>query len=486
MTTVPESTTVPSNDLRIFFGLIALLSASLSCLLYFASAPWHFSLDDAYIVIDNANTLLSGGIDDSYGQNALVGTTSAVHLVSVAFLGLFMELEAAAFFAVAVFAAFYHVGVARLSVQIYPSKLVAMSAVCLSILAYNSLRQLYGGLETGLAMTAVVWCLSLFLSHSRVALPLLCGVMPFIRPELAALALAILAWRWYHDGFKGDFIVRDTALFLIGAVPWLVWYYLATGHFSSQTGSAKIVFFAEADLPWRVKLLLVGDIALRSGIVPLLFSILIVVKTRFSVPALGFVCAFIGAYVMFLPTGLAHNHSRYLYLLIPIGLAGFTALHRQFNINNPRAIMVIFAGFLLTMPPQITDFKTDVSESAAGDREVVDRAKALLPADARVLIHDAGYFAWRTTFETFDLVGLKTPSSISAHEEYTLPSFGRDRSVALDKIAHQNQITHFIGLNIPFWGDMARGLEKEGWVLDVLHAPDGAGFVIYETSKPVP
>ncbi|WP_380054299.1 hypothetical protein ACFE33_13305 [Falsihalocynthiibacter sp. SS001] len=485
MNTVQIKTGLKVFDNVKFYGIIALLSIAISCLLYFGSNPWHFPLDDAYIVIDNANTLLSGNADDSYSQNALVGTTSAVHLISVAFLGLFVDLPVAAFLAASLFAALYHVGIACLSMQIYPSKLIALLSVCISALAQNSLRQLYGGLETGLAMAAVVWCLSLFLSNSRLILPLLCGVMPFIRPELAALSLGVLVWRWFENGLNLENIARDSTLFLLGIAPWLVWYYFATGHLTSQTGSAKIAFFAEANLPLAEKMSIAGGAIRESAILPLLVGIIFVFRTRFSVPLLVFVCAFLGAYLIYFPSGLYHNYSRYLYILLPLGIVGFVAFLKHIPVTHPVLVTAFFLGLLFLMPPQLNKFHETIIDSADEDRAVVEWANRNLPVDARVLIHDAGYFAWGTSFTTFDLVGLKTPSSIIEHEKYTKPSIGRNRSAALNQIVIKNNITHVVILNTFFWNNMATDLVNEGWTLNAVREPDESGFVIYKIFNPM-
>ena len=58
-----------------------------------------------------------------------------------------------------------------------------------------------------------------------------------------------------------------------------------------------------------------------------------------------------------------------------------------------------------------------------------------VPADARILIHDAGYLAYATRYELIDLVGLKTPESIRFHERYTVPSNGTQRDEAINQIA---------------------------------------------------
>lgn len=187
---------------------------------------------------------------------------------------------------------------------------------------------------------------------------------------------------------------------------------------------------------------------------------------------------------MYLPGGLFHNQSRYLYILSPLGIVGFVALFRHMSAPNPLLITAFFSAMLLIMPPQMNSLRDEVTDSAEDDRAVAQWANSNLPAAARVLVHDAGYFAWRTSFATFDLVGLKTPSSVIEHETYTKPTLGQNRSAALDQIVAKNDITHAVILNTFFWSSLATDLEKAGWTLNPIRQPAGDGFVIYEISAP--
>lgn len=474
--------TFPSNSA--FYVLITLASFTLSATVYYLNTPWIFPLDDAYIVIDNAQTLLLGGVDDSYQQPALVGTTSAVHLLFVAVLGLVFELEIAAFAAAALFAALYVTGLARLLLQISQSRWVAIGATCIALFTSYGFRQLYGGLETGLAMAAVVWSLSLMVSHSHIALPILCGIMPFIRPELAALSLSILVWRWYKKGFDLRLIFQDIALFCLGFLPWIFWYYLSTGHVAPQTGSAKIAYFAEASLPWRTRLVAVTMVIWESTLASILLGLVFLWRLPFAVPAIFFSCALLGAYFLFLPAALGHNSARYLHLLLPIGLAGYIAIISRFSSSTRLSLLVLFGIIVFLSPPNSDRFLLGRPFVAEDGRTTAAWATQNLVPDARILLHDAGMFAWDTSFSLVDIVGLKTPSSIAAHEKFTLPTAGQNRSAAVDEIASKGDVTHAIILNDFFWGQLPDDLRAAGWALTPIREPDGFGYVVYSISKP--
>lgn len=120
------------------------------------------------------------------------------------------------------------------------------------------------------------------------------------------------------------------------------------------------------------------------------------------------------------------------------------------------------------------------------DRElagVADWSRANLPPDSVLLIHDAGYIAWDTSFRMVDLVGLKTPSSITPHLQMTLPSGGERRAEAVALIAQRAQVTHLITLYS--WDDTFRisaGLVGRGWSIKPLRM-DGA-YKVYRLKPP--
>jgi hypothetical protein len=182
------------------------------------------------------------------------------------------------------------------------------------------------------------------------------------------------------------------------------------------------------------------------------------------------------------PGGLFHNYYRYFYPLLPIGLLGWAIAVRETKVMVWAFALLIVAyaavGFK-TWPHVVTGRRitAELDEAARWSREH-------LPAEARILIHDAGYFAWATPFALFDVVGLKTPSSIADHRRWTLPSRAQERHVAVHEIAKRNRVTHAVILNDEFWGDLAHDLRRHGWGLKPMREPAAYGYIVYELTPP--
>lgn len=113
----------------VFYLFVATVSLLVCAAIYHLNHPWFFPLDDAYIVLDNAKTLLTRE-DDSFGQPALVGSTSPAHLVIVSFLGLFLDLPLAGYVANTLASSAYALGLARLALKFYPSYAAAVAIAC--------------------------------------------------------------------------------------------------------------------------------------------------------------------------------------------------------------------------------------------------------------------------------------------------------------------------------------------------------------------
>src|SRR6185312_18022 len=117
---------------------------------------------------------------------------------------------------------------------------------------------LCNGLETSLVLAGVTWAIVLAdRERPSRALCLLCGVLPFLHPELGLLSAALLlrqAWRRLRTGDMGA-IAADAALALAAAAPWALWSWIETGSAAPNTAAAKVAFFAEAGAPlgWKVR-----------------------------------------------------------------------------------------------------------------------------------------------------------------------------------------------------------------------------------------
>ena len=104
--------------------------------------------------------------------------------------------------------------------------------------------------------------------------------------------------------------------------------------------------------------------------------------------------------------------------------------------------------------------------------------------DQTVLVHDAGYVAWRTDLRLRDMVGLKSPDVIEVHRRVTGPSCGGDRWKAIHTVAAASRPDFVVLLET--WDErfqLRSGLQRAGWTLEPVYTtPSPSGYVIYEVT----
>jgi hypothetical protein len=210
-----------------------------------------FPNDDAYIALHNAQVLWAGHDAAYSGVPALIGATSGAHLALLMFFECFVPSAPLALFLLCGVVTFgYVLAIYVLCLNYECSRAIAAAFASGSLLVAGSIFQFLNGLDTGLAMTAVACDLALLASKRHPCLlAILCGVMPFVRPELAVLSagsiLVLLSDADKSHQEKTVAIVLATAAVL----PFLTWYWIGTGSPMPSTISAKAYFFAEANLP---------------------------------------------------------------------------------------------------------------------------------------------------------------------------------------------------------------------------------------------
>jgi hypothetical protein len=237
-----------SLSLSFVGGLVILFSVNA----YFLGLT--FPMDDAYIVTHNVQVMRNGGNDPNFvGAPVLSGTTSIVHLVLIYIPSIFTSPLFAQYLITCLAVILYALGLIGLSLNRGLSRIQAALVTVLGLIAAEVPHQLLNGLETGLAMGALVWFL-VFVSESRKAwiVSLLCGLLPFVRPELAMVSVVVFVRRiwivWNQkDSMMGFFKeVRSSVVFLaLGSIPWAMAYFFSMGSPYPTTISAKKYFFAE-------------------------------------------------------------------------------------------------------------------------------------------------------------------------------------------------------------------------------------------------
>ncbi len=478
-----------------YLGLTALIIAGCAWL-GLAQHPIAFPFDDSYITLHNAQVLLSGTDRNYPGIPALMGATSPVHLVLVAALMLAFDPLVASFVAGSAALLLYGLGLARLAFQNGGSSVLAALVTVLGTLTGYALFHLLNGLETGLAMAAVIWVL-VFAGEPRrfVAVPLLCGLLPFIRPELAALAAPLLlrqCWLGWREGRRSRtaaiLMFRDLGIALMAAAPWLAWEWFSLGTVIPPTALAKEAFFAEQGLPALAKAPMVAGGFLQSGLVPLLTAVAFIRRDQLALCLWIFVLAVIVALYHSLPGGAGQSFSRYDFILLPPAIYGVTSSLRHWS--KPLAVTILALCMLaslsalprcaLDLAERMDFMRTEASDLARWSRDN-------LPSDAHILIHDAGYLAFATPFHLIDAVGLKTPESVAYHRQWTAPTAGSDRDIAIDAIAHRFAPTHAVILHDRwrYWQGLQNDLVRRKWTLTTLRAPAGPeGYFVFKLSPP--
>ncbi len=517
--TVPSEQAVPqractSRESRALYAAVTLLVLLAGLLHRVLLGPPVFPVDDAYITLHNAQVLHWGHDPNCPGTPALAGATSAVHLALVALMMFALPPATALWAALWLATLAYALGMVRLARVHGATPTQALLLALVGLAAGQTLHQLMNGLETGLALAAVTWALALASEpergspkdaappvRPRLWLPCLCGLLPFIRPDLLPLALGLLALRAFRraraaGSWRGAArpILLDLGLALLCAAPWALWYGLTLGTPYPGTVEAKRLFFAQDIFPAPVRTALVGkDLGLFVGDVGLL-TLCLPLLLQTGVGRVGLLSAglLVGAYWLRFPDALGFYEGRYLYPLLPLLLCGAASALRGGSRwprgpGLPAAVTALLVLALAQSCWRAPDFwarhlsfcgftRHDLAGTAAW-------CNAHLPPGATLLVHDAGYIAYATHLHLVDLVGLKTPSSVAAHRALTHPSGGLLRGAAVSRIAGDSHADYLIVLE--GWEQvfgLASGLRAQGW--DVRLVSDQYAYHVYALRPP--
>lgn len=465
-------------------------------------SPPVFPLDDPYLVLHNAQVLHLGFDPNFVGASPLTGATSAVHLVLVYLLMFVLPplwaLEILCWLVILA----YVMGLLRLAFVFSASSLQAilllLAGVTISFIPFQFLN----GLETGLGITVLLWLLILASTpqqgFKRVGYWLLCGLLPFIRPELIVVSGLLFlrqAWLYWQQQPTWNFLWRNISIdgiwILVGALPWIIWYWLATGVPYPETILAKEAFVAGTYLPFLGKWhLFIGSIFYfinTAGWFGFIGMLVLLLLTPIGRLGLVFLAVFGFTYYFFYPTGFACNVQRYIYLCIPWLFYGAISCCRY-----PDKLVRYGATLFLatTMVQGMWNFSDrwqtylDIRHYCATEYPAAAKwCQAHLPANALLLIHDAGYISFTTSFHMIDMVGLKTPAVIPFHQRVTLPSMGAKRAVAIGMIIQYFHPQYFVV--IADWDrqlGIISGLRKLDWKLQLLHS-SATGYSIYRIDK---
>jgi GNAT superfamily N-acetyltransferase len=192
------------------------------------------------------------------------------------------------------------------------------------------------------------------------------------------------------------------------------------------------------------------------------------------------VIAFFVYFIAF-PGALVHNEARYFYaIVVPWACLGLACGLGRLGSDVAVTVAIAVLGVHLALKSIEGDRKTRFPNEVRAAAEWVD---AHVPADAVLLVHDAGGISEFAHRRAVDIVGLKTPSSIAAHERWTWPSCGARLGNAVVEIARNSGATYFVA--VTGWDEALRGgLEANGFVLTPVRTPGFVewGYTVYRLS----
>ena len=457
-------------------ALCALVTIIVFALVYELNGGAAFPTDDAFINLHNAQVLRLGHDESYLGVPALVGATSGLHLALLFALERWVHPDTAALFVLGASAAIaYVLGVFFVCVNAGCSRLECALIAVGGLVVAGSLFQFLNGMDTGLAMAAVAWTIKLLTDKRRTLwLPMLCGLMPFIRPELSFLSVGAMLILFLDANCSLRFKLAAAALAVLSAVPFLLWYWIDTGLLVPNTVGAKMYYFAERYADWSGKFRVVlTAMALAALACFPLFLCLRFLRPRAVAGLLAlFALAFVGSYLVNFPGGLLHNGGRYLYVFAPIVLFGVACGLSSASRKQTIRLAAISALFLpLMFGAQLSDYRSRISGDQQSLADVVNWINRNLPDRPTVMVHDAGYISYAAQVPLVDLVGLKTPAAIDFHRRLTYPSAGRLRSEAIADIATVFKPQYLVVLQD--WNDkfdIVDGLRGNGFTVQEVYA----------------
>lgn len=457
--------------------------------------PW-FPLDDGYITLHSAQVLHWGSDPNFPGVAALYGSTSApflglVYLLLFALPPLY-ALDTACWLGVLA----YTMGLVFLTRRLRMGRWESVAVVALGLTASFVPVHLLNGLETGWAMAGVVWTLALGSGAERRPrwAAVAAGATTAIRPDLAPFAVLLLGAMVYEDWRSGGWTLsramREFGVLLGLAIapmlPFAVWYLVQTGVPYPVTGVAKQYYFASGPLPWWRKLppvvRMVSLYAASCG--PLLLGVPGVWRSARAKAVVVFaVMMALLAYRAY-PDSLFFNIFRYPVVLIPMmvwGVAEWAASRREGGRMLLTACVVWSA--LLLVPGGLHTYLEACRTCDEGEHELVRWCEGNLPADARLLVQDAGYVAYGSRFRIVDYVGLKTPEAMPLNKQLTWPSAGARRAEVVAELARREDASYLVvhEQSAPT-SELPRALSAMGWRVEKLK---GDGFYqVYRLGAP--
>jgi hypothetical protein len=479
----------PNAIWRATFAAALALIAALAVLHWRALGGPAFPLDDAYIVLFNARALLENA-PNFPNELPLTGATSLLHTLLVAPFAAMFDPETSLW-------ALCWLGVAAAATgALALGRAVGLSVVWSAALMIAALTMgrapivLLNGLETSWAMAALLWIFVCFARDpaSRIG-AFLCGLLPFIRPELGLFSVMLLLGAAAELKSRPRDALLAAALCIGPALALLCVQWALSGAPLPRTGEAKRLFFGEAVKPVALRIAIfmrnLGEFLPSMG---LLWVGAIVVRGAGPRKAYAAAVLLTLAAAIWYGSIPAQNAYRFMWYLMPPMVFALAVAAAGAGWRAGLARAAIAASLALNLWGQARSGAFDLSMAA--DARVVHQAQGAwvrgnLDPMRMLAVHDVGFVSWGTDQRLVDIVGLKTPGSIAVHARLTGQQGLDAMPQALDEILRGAEACAMLVLDD--WNDkvhFASGLEARGWTVQRLSGTDMPVYVAFRVTPP--
>jgi hypothetical protein len=427
-----QSQSVPLPKVAADLSLI-LLASFLSLAYFLRSNPGHLLIfDDSYITLRFAENLFRYNGITYDGSTFLVGATSPLHIVCIAMLGLFMEMEDASLATGVVFFILSSYLVYLWILALYNSRRTALLGGVMMATSGWLIFDALNGMET---TAFIFFSLLTFYLYNRCqakpfyAIPLALSI--FTRPEGWFIGCSLWMWQLISYYIERDRLILrqlfiSLGLFLALIVPYMLLAFLQTGSFLPGTAYAKAVFFGESTMPFINKagffknrfLPFYGSFIYPASL--FILPLMLFARRVITLPYLWFYFfIFYGAYFIAYPGAIQNYWNRYQHVFIPfiiMAIAGGAMVASGMVKKRSWRIMVLILIAASILYNQGSSFinaeKTYANEIKSTRNPKIDLAlwlKQNTPENALIALHDIGAVGYFSGRKILDLVGLVNP-----------------------------------------------------------------------------
>ncbi|WP_263416051.1 hypothetical protein [Terriglobus albidus] len=428
-----------------------------------------FPLDDAFITLHSAQVLHSGFDPNFPGMHPLYGITCAPFLGLVYLLLFFLKPLAALDIACWLGVLAYTLGLHFMTRVLGLPRTTRIAVIALGLLCSFVPYQLLNGLETSWALASVIWLLALASGNREkwAWAAVAAGLAGSIRPDLMPLAffvmLLLVIKCWRQKQYQ-----RAILLCVIAWIPLVLtalWYYRSIGTPFPQTGVAKHYFFADPDYLSKRALSVeaLGLISFAFTVGPICIAIPYLFRSWLGRVCLLFTGIFLAALFFDWPGAIVTNRFRYPIILVPVLIWAFASERKA---RPALLISLLYSALFAVFAVHL--YADDCQSMQNAEEDIAAWCEHNVPANSTLLIHDAGYIAYRTHFRLVDMVGLKTPAAVPLNRKLTFPSAGKLLNNTISQLAEETGSRYLI-IHEPFFPTLIPDLERIGRDPKLMH-----------------